>query len=96
MIIKTKNTNPFTKGESVKRHGELETVNVPVDSIESLAVNIAVIATATRKMMSSGLQRKTIIYLLSRSSGVGLNNINLVLDAMENMDKDFLKDEGSI
>lgn len=73
---------------------ETETVNVPVNTVEALSENIAVIADATRTMMAAGMKRKTIIYLLSRSSGVGIKDVGWVLDAMETMDEDFLTDAG--
>jgi hypothetical protein len=61
------------------------------ERVEVLASEIRKVATAARVLMSTSLSDKTILLLLSHSSGVSQVNCKKVLTAAENLAFTYLK-----
>lgn len=58
---------------------------------ELLANEIKRIAAAMQGLTAGPLKRHTIVLLVSKSSGVNLHDAQRVLDAIESLDKHYLK-----
>lgn len=58
---------------------------------EVLAQSIETIAIGFRKLSATRLNRRGLMLLIKDASGVGMSEIELVLSAVENLDKRYLK-----
>ena len=63
----------------------------PLPPIEEVAVAITEIAKAMRKLNSSRLKRDAIVTLIAHRSKVPRKTIEIVLNNLQDMDKDYLK-----
>lgn len=59
--------------------------------VEILAKEIEKLATAAEALTKSRLKFSTIVYLVSKSSGVGIRDTENVLLAVRDLAKDYLK-----
>lgn len=60
------------------------------ETVEALAEAIITMAEATRKLIGGKVKRKAIIILLAESSKLSKERVGKVLDAIEQLDKDYL------
>jgi hypothetical protein len=68
----------------------------PLPPIEEVAVAITEMAKAMRRLNSSRLKRDAIVTLIQHRSKVARKTIEIVLNNLEDMDKDYLKPLGSL
>jgi hypothetical protein len=61
------------------------------ETIEAIAQNISKLANAVGALLKGPLKRRALLLLLASSSGLGLQSVDKVLIALENMEKDWLK-----
>jgi len=59
--------------------------------VEDIATNISKLSRQVEELLKGRLKFKTIIVLLSYSTGLPQNTIKSVLEAITTMEKDFLK-----
>lgn len=85
--VKHANTPPPTQLPSIaiKQSPDKE---VPV---EILAADIQKIATAAKALFASRLQDRTIYMLISKASGVGMRDVEYVLNAARRLAVEYLK-----
>ena len=60
------------------------------EAIESIAKNISFLAHNVESLLSGQLSRKAIVLLLAASSRQSKESINMVLDAIKNLERDWL------
>lgn len=72
---------PILETEEQKRNRE---------TVESIARNIASLARAVDALLKGQLKRRAIVLLLSQSSGIGRENVDKVLTALTDLEKDWL------
>jgi len=68
-----------------------ETTEVLASSLESLADNIAQLSKVGREIKASRLNEKAILTLLKEMTGESKHSIKLVLDALPELEKTYLK-----
>lgn len=58
--------------------------------VETIAQNLSKLAASVNALLNGPLKKRTIIVLLASSSGMSQTTITNVLDALENLEKDWL------
>ena len=66
------------------------------DTSEKLAREIRMISRAFKKLASSGLKRDTLVLLIRAYSNVGKPDIRAVLQALDNLENEYLEKEKNI
>lgn len=61
------------------------------EMIASIAENISTLAQSVRSLLNGKLQRKTILVLLAHTTKFNQGEVDKVLTALEEMDKDWVK-----
>lgn len=61
---------------------------------EVIATSIRDIAEGTRRLMASELNERAVLILLAHSSGIRQSDIQRVLNAMQALDKTYLRKKG--
>ena len=61
--------------------------------VEVLASSIKEIADGVKKLRSGKLNEKCLLLLISNSSGVGKKEVKMVLDALEDLENQYLKQD---
>lgn len=71
---------------------KLETPQEKADRemVEKIAINISELAKRVRALINGPLNKKALVILLANSSGMYQNQVENVLAALENLDKDWL------
>ncbi len=59
--------------------------------VEKIALNISALAKSVKSLINGPLNRKALVILLASSSGLYQNQVEAVLSALENLEKDWLK-----
>jgi hypothetical protein len=57
---------------------------------EQIAGNIASLAKAVSSLLRGPLKKRALVILLANSSGIGIGNVEKVLTALEDLEKDWL------
>ena len=60
------------------------------ETVEQIAGNIATLSRAVVAMLNGPLNKKAIVRLLAASSGVPMNQVEYVIKALEDMEKEWL------
>lgn len=60
--------------------------------VEDIACNIAKLSRQVTALMEGRLKEKTILIILSHSTGMSQGDVKRVLDALQGLEDDYLKD----
>ncbi len=60
------------------------------ENIEAIASNISALANSVRTLLGGKLKQKALVILLAHSSGLYQHEVTKVLEALQNLDKDWL------
>jgi len=63
------------------------------DSSEKLALQIRMLSRAMKKISTGSLKQGALVILLHESSGVGKPDIRKILEAMDNLERNYLRPE---
>lgn len=74
-----------------KKQPESEEEKKARENIEDIATNIAQLSRSVAALLGGRLKRKSLVLLLSHSSGLPQYNVDKVLEAISNLEKDHLK-----
>jgi hypothetical protein len=61
------------------------------ENVEAIAKNIGVLARAVGQLLDGPLNKKALVILLAQSSGQSQKAVTEVLDALQSLEKDWLK-----
>lgn len=61
------------------------------ETVESIAKNLQALASAVQAVVNGPLKRKTLLVLLANSTGMTQGQVDNVLSALQNLEKDWLK-----
>jgi spore germination protein GerM len=61
------------------------------ETVEEIARNIAALAKAVAALLNGPLKKRTLVILLSSSSRLSQENVDRVLTALADLEKDWLK-----
>lgn len=61
------------------------------ETIEAIAQNISALASSVQKLLDGKLKRKALVLLLAHSSGVPQYQVDNLLTALANLEKDWTK-----
>lgn len=81
----------MNRKKATQKSGETDEQRQYRETVEAIARNIASLTRAVAALLGGPLKRKALVVLLASSSGLSQVAVGQVLDALANMEKDWLK-----